>query len=68
MMKVLFLDRQLDLETYLADVSIGTRPEEDWSIQLKHQQDEFQDQVVYQENLHHFNNFFVVFSHDTTTF
>ena len=29
-------------------------PEEDWSIQSKRRQDKFQDQVVYQENLHHF--------------
>ena len=27
---------------------------EDWSIQPQCQQDEFQNQVVYQENLHHF--------------
>ena len=53
------LGRQLDLETYLVDVSINPlrirSSKEDWSTQSKRRQDKFQDQVVYQENLHHFN-------------
>ena len=40
----------LDLETYLADVSIGcSNPSQG------ERQDKFQDQVVYQENLHLFS-------------
>ena len=57
MMMVLLVDN--DLETYLADIfiqigSIQSSSGRDWNIQSKRQQDKFQDQVVYQENLHHF--------------
>ena len=48
MMKVLLIDN-LNLKTYLVDVSIGASNRNVGKIS-------FQVQVVYQENLHHFNN------------
>ena len=68
MMKVLLIDNlilKLILPTFRLDApmdgwidwmlqSSPSRPEEDWSIQSKRRQDKFQDQIVYQENLHHF--------------
>ena len=44
-----------DLEAYLADVSIGCSNQAR-GIQSKCQQDKFQDQVIYQENHHHFRS------------
>ena len=40
---------------YKSRVLGSSRPEEDWSVQLKPQQDKFEAKVVYQENLHHFH-------------
>ena len=68
MMKVLLIDNlilKLILPTFRLDAPILLRarwgglehpidPSIHWSIQPKRRQDKFQDQVVYQENLHHF--------------
>ena len=64
MMKVLFMDNmilKLTLPCRHSSNHLSLRRIA-WSIQPKCQQDKFQDQVVFQENLHHFKvTMFVVY-------
>ena len=43
-----------------APILLGSRWGDDWSIQSERRQKKFQNQVVYQENLRHFNSFILV--------